>query len=119
MSEEKFPSQDVVESLNGSLDKNAGAELPHAINPMGDRIESGDGAFFSWKVKPKFSFASVLQGDIAGAVKKTSLSVEFGKEFKDQDVTVTVSVNGNAALVLNSPKDNGKFSASFCAEKRF
>ena len=56
---------------------------------------------------------------MAGAVRKTSLNVSFGKEFKDQDVTVTVTVNGNAALVLNSPKDDGKFSASFCAEKRF
>ena len=117
MSEDKFPSNDVVDSLNSDLTKDN--SMPHDINPMGDRIESGDGAFFSWKVKPKLSFASVLQGDLAGAVRKTSLNVSFGKEFKDQDVTVTVSVNGNAALVLTSPKDDGKFSASFCAEKRF
>jgi len=72
-----------------------------------------------WGVKPKVNFGKALAGDIQGAVGNTSLQLEFGREYKDQDVEVWIKVGGNLNNVLSSPAGTKNFSASFVATKRF
>lgn len=85
-------------------------------------IHSGDtntANVIKWKVKPKVNLGKALAGDIQGAVGNTSLQLEFGREYKNDDVEILIRLNGNLHTVLNSPADSKNFQATFVATKRF
>lgn len=74
----------------------------------------------AWKVKPKVKFGELLKnGDLAAAIGGSKLSLDFTTVCPDDEVTVTVKVNGNVALIFDSPKTKKDFSAQVCATKQF
>ena len=79
-------------------------------------VQAGD-YNVKWNIKPKMKIGKLLQGDLSGAVEKTSLNMEFGREFKDSDVEITVKVGGNLAYLMSSPA--GSANASVVITKKF
>ena len=109
-------SEDVQESLNEELGKK---KAPSGIKKLtSGSVEQGNTSF-AWKVKPKVKFGELLKGNVAEAVAWSKLSIDFTTVCPEDEVTVTVHVNGNAALVLESAKTRKDFSASVCATKTF
>lgn len=79
-------------------------------------VQSGD-YNLKWQIKPKVKLGKLLTGDIAGAMERTSMNLEFGREFKDSDVEVVVKVGGNVAYLMSSPAGSAEASVTFT--KRF
>ena len=76
-------------------------------------------SLIKYKVSPKVKVGPLLKGDLLNAFGSTSLSLEFTKEYQNDDVEVVIKVNGDIKSLLNSPAGTGKFGASFGATKKF
>lgn len=109
-------SEDVQESLNGELGKK---KKPSGLRGLTKGSAQHGDTTVNWAIKPKVKFGELLKGNIPDAFAATKLSLDFTTVCPEDEVTVTVHVNGNAALVLSIPKTKPDFSASFVAEKRF
>lgn len=75
--------------------------------------------YVKFSVKPKVSFGKLLKGKFGEAFGRTSLKLEFGKTLPDDDVEITVMVNGKVSSILSSPKSSDGFTTSFSATKNF
>ena len=110
---------DETQQAEDSINKDPKELVHDSMGIKEGSIGENTDTYFKYKVKPKVSVGKILKGDISGAIEKTSLSIEFGKDFKEDDVEIVFKVNGNVAACLNSPSKSKKFEASFCATKRF
>lgn len=78
-------------------------------------IEMPDGSVLKWKVQPKINFKNPLDTD---KLMQSKLTLEWEKEFKEDDVKITVSVNGKIVDLISAPGSKD-FKANFVATKRF
>jgi hypothetical protein len=95
-------------------------EIVNDVNAITDgsvaySTDNGD-AHLKWKINPKCNLNKLDEKGIE-AFGKTSLHLEFDKDFKDTDVSIQVKIGGNLEYTINS--DKGSAYASFVATKRF
>lgn len=76
-------------------------------NPLNNKAKLSDGSQLKWKIKPNL-----------GKPEKTKVQLEWQKEFTDDDVEISIKVNGKPFKLVSEP-GSSDFNVQFKATKRF
>jgi hypothetical protein len=82
-------------------------EVIKEYDPLKNKVKLEDGSQLKWKIKPNIS-----------SPEKTKVNLEWQKQFKDDDVEISIKVNGKPFKLISEP-GNPDFEVQFKASKRF